>query len=317
LFAPLGNIGVEEARRLVGICIDHGVTLFDTADVYSEGLAEEVLGAGLERWRARVLICTKVFYPMGSGPNEPGLWRQHIIEACEASLRRLKTDYIDLYLAHMMDSLIPMEETLRAFDDLIRQGKVRHIGCSNFSAWQTMKAVALSDRLGLARYVAQQICYSLLFREAEYELIPLGVDQGVGVMAWSPLAYGLLSGKFRRDAPRPTESRLSVAEMVFRIDWERLFRIVEVLIELAAERGTTPAQVALNWVRCKPGVDTVLIGARNEQQLRDNLAAATWELSAEEMARLDEVSATPEPYPFGLQQKLAAERNPRLPSRRN
>jgi aryl-alcohol dehydrogenase-like predicted oxidoreductase len=254
---------------------------------------------------------------MGSGANDLGLSRQHIVEACEASLRRLGTGYIDLYLAYYIDSLTPMEETLRAFDDLIRQGKVRYVGCSNFSAWQTMKAVAISDRLGVARYVAQQINYSLMVRDAEWELIPMGVDQGVGVMAWSPLYYGLLSGKFRRDAPPPAESRLSLTETLFRIDWERLYRIVDVLVTLAAERGAMPAQVALNWVRCKPGVDTVIIGARNEQQLRDSLGAADWELSTEEISRLDEVSATPEPYPFGVQQIFGSERNPRLLCRRN
>ena len=315
-FAAMGHIGVEEARRLAGISIDHGVTLFDTADVYSEGLAEEVLGAALKDRRSQVLIATKAFARMGSGPNDLGLSRQHLIEACEASLRRLGTDYIDLYQAHGVDSLTPMEETLRAFDDLIRQGKVRYIGCSNFSAWQTMKAVAISDRLGLARYISQQISYSLLVRDAEHELIPMGLDQGVGVMAWSPLCFGLLTGKFRRDAPPPAESRVSLLGPPFSVDWERLYRIVEVMLAIAAERGVTPAQVALNWVRCKPGVDTVILGARNEEQLRDNLAAAEWELSADEMARLDEVSATPEPYPYWHQQKWAAERNPRLPSRR-
>jgi aryl-alcohol dehydrogenase-like predicted oxidoreductase len=315
-FAAMGNVGVEEARRLTGISIDHGVTLFDTADIYSEGLAEEVLGAALKERRNQVLIATKAFARMGPGPNELGLSRQHLMEACEASLRRLGTDYIDLYQAHGMDCLTPMEETLRAFDDLIRQGKVRYIGCSNFSAWQTMKAVVVSDRLGLARYVSQQICYSLLARDAEYELIPMGLDQGVGVMAWSPLCFGLLSGKIRRDAPPAAGSRLSVLGPPFAVDWERLYRIVEVMIAIAAERGVTPAQVALNWVGCKPGVDTVIIGARNEEQLRDNLAAATWEFTNEEVARLDEVSAIPEPYPYWHQQKWGAERNPHLPSRR-
>ncbi|MCL5744813.1 MAG: aldo/keto reductase [Acidobacteria bacterium] len=316
-FAALGNTGVEEARRLVDICIDHGVTLFDTADAYSEGVAEEVLGAAVKDRRTKVLITTKVGGRMGPGPNDVGLSRQHIMAACEASLHRLGTDYIDLYLAHMIDSLIPMEETCRAFDDLIRQGKVRYVGCSNFSAWQTMKAVLTSDRLGFSRYIAQQIHYSLLTRDPEWELIPMGVNQGVGVMAWSPLSNGLLSGKFHRGAPPLAESRQAVAETVFGIDWERLYRIVEVLKSLAVSRGATPAQVALNWVRSKPGVDTVIIGARNEQQLRDNLGAAGWELSAEEVARLDEVSATPQPYPYAFQQKFASERNPCLPSRRS
>jgi aryl-alcohol dehydrogenase-like predicted oxidoreductase len=316
-FAALGNTGTDEARRLVDICIDHGVILFDTADAYSEGVAEQVLGAAVKDRRPSVLIATEVGAQMGSGPNNVGLSRLHIMAACEASLRRLGSDYIDLYLAHMIDSLTPMEETLRAFDDLVRQGKVRYVGCSNFSAWQTMKAVMTSDRLGLERYVAQQINYSLLSRDAERELIPMGVNEGVGVMVWSPLSYGLLSGKFSRHAPPPAESRQAVAESVFGIEWERLYRIVEMLEKLAADRGVTPAQVALNWVRGKPGVDTVIMGARNEEQLRENLGAANWELSAEEVARLDEVSATPAPYPYGFQQRFASVRNPPLPSRRS
>lgn len=315
--AAMGGLGVEEARRLTAICLEHGVTLFDTADIYSQGLAEEVLGAALKDHRHQVLIATKAFMRMGPGANDEGLSRQHLMEACEASLRRLDTDYIDLYQAHCMDSLTPMEETLRAFDDLVRQGKVRYIGCSNFSAWQAMKALAISDRLGLERYISQQILYSLLVRDAEYELIPMGLDQGMGVMAWSPLVFGLLSGKFRRDAPPPAESRIKVLGAPIKVDWERLYRIVDVMVAIAAERGATPAQVALNWVRGKPGVDTVIMGARNQEQLRDNLGAANWELSAEEMARLDGVSATVEPYPYWHQQTWAASRNPRLPSRRS
>jgi len=314
--AAMGGLGVEEARRLTALSIDHGVTLFDTADIYSEGQAEEVLGAALKDRRHQVLIATKAFMRMGPSANDEGLSRQHLMQACEASLRRLGTDYIDLYQAHSMDSLTPMEETLRAFDDLVRQGKVRYTGCSNFSAWQAMKALATSDRLGLGRYISQQIHYSLLVRDAEYELIPMGLDQGMGVMAWSPLAFGLLSGKFRRDAPPPADSRVNVLGAPIKVDWERLYRIVDVMVAIAAGRGATPAQVALNWVRGKPGVDTVIMGARNEYQLRDNLGAAKWELSAEEMARLDEVSATPEPYPCWHQQMWAAARNPRLPSRR-
>jgi aryl-alcohol dehydrogenase-like predicted oxidoreductase len=289
--AAMGALGVEPASRLVDIAIEHGVTLFDTADIYSEGLAEEVLGATLKGRRQNVQVATKAFSRMGPGPNDLGLSRDHLIRACEDSLRRLGTDYIDLYQAHSMDSITPMEETLEAFDTLVRQGKVRYIGCSNFSAWQTAKAVAISRRTGLARYISQQIQYSLLVRDAEYELIPMGLDQGVGVMAWSPLVFGLLSGKVRRDAPPPAESRL-------------------------AALGVTPAQVALNWVRGKPGVDTVILGARNEEQLRDNLASAAWDLTAEEMARLDEASAVPDPYPFWHQQKWAGARNPRVPARR-
>jgi aryl-alcohol dehydrogenase-like predicted oxidoreductase len=266
--------------------------------------------------RQNVQIATKAFSRMGPGPNDLGLSRHHLIEACEASLRRLGADYIDLYQAHSMDSIAPMEETLEAFDTLVRQGKVRYIGCSNFSAWQTMKAVAISQRSGLPRYISQQIQYSLLVRDAEFELIPMGLDQGVGVMAWSPLVFGLLSGKIRRDAPQLPEGRLAALGAPIKVDWERLYRIVDVMLAVAAARGVTPAQVALNWVRGKPGVDTVILGARTEDQLRDNLASSAWDLSAEEMARLDEASAIPEPYPYWHQQTWAGARNPRVPSQR-
>jgi aryl-alcohol dehydrogenase-like predicted oxidoreductase len=207
--------------------------------------------------------------------------------------------------------LVPVEETLRAFDDLVRAGKVRYLGCSNHSGWQLMKAIGISDRLGLARYTCQQVNYNLIARDVEHELVPLGLDQGVGMMAWSPLHAGLLTGKFRRDV-RPTESRLNELDAPGTIDMERVYRIVDVLIAIGHERGVTPAQVALNWVMRKPGVDTVIVGARNDAQFRDNLAAATWRLTAEEVARLDEVSALPEPYPYWHQHKFGAERNPRI-----
>ena len=252
---------------------------------------------------------------MGTGPHDVGLSRKHLIQACEASLRRLRTDYIDLYICHQPDSYVAVDETMRAFDDLVQQGKVRYVGCSNHSAWQVMKALAVSDRSGLTRYVCQQVNYSLIARDVEHEIIPLGLDQGVGLMAWSPLHAGLLTGKFRRDA-RPSVSRLNELEAPGTIDFERVYRIVDVLTEIAQARAVTPAQVALNWVLCKPGVDTVILGARDEAQLRDNLAAATWRLSAEEVARLDEVSALPEPYPMWHQHKFGIERNPPLPSMR-
>ena len=314
--AAMGAVGVEEASRLIDIAVEHGVTLIDTADIYSEGLSEEVLGAALKGRRHSVQVATKAFSRMGPGPNDMGLSRGHLMEACEASLRRLGTDYIDLYQAHSVDTITPMEETLGAFDALVRQGKVRYIGNSNFSAWHVAKACAISARHGLARYISQQIHYSLLVRDAECELIPMGLDQGVGVMAWSPLMFGLLSGKINRAAPQPTEGRLAALGAPITVDWERLYRIVDVMQAIASERGVTPAQVAINWVRGKPGVDTVILGARNEAQLRDNLAAAAWALRAEEMDRLDEVSAVPEPYPYWHQQKWATARNPRVPSRR-
>jgi len=312
-FRAMGNIGPAEVSRLIDICIEAGLNFIDTADLYSFGAAEEALGEALEGRRQQMVIGTKVFMRMGPGAHDVGLSRKHIMEACEASLRRLRTDYIDLYMAHDPDSLVPTEETVRAFDDLVRQGKVRYAGCSNYSGWQLMKSLAVSDSRGLSRFISQEVHYSLLCRDIEHELVPLGLDQGVGVMAWSPLHYGLLTGKFRRDA-RPSETRLNQLEAPGVIDQELLYRIVDVLLEIGGQRGVSAAQVALNWVMNKPGVSTVIIGARNEQQLRDNLAAAGWRLSAEEMSRLDEVSATREPYPYWHQHKFGAERNPRLPS---
>ena len=309
-FAAIGNVQVEEASRLVGLCIDAGVNLFDTADIYSMGKSEEVLGKALGARRKEIVLATKVYNRLEPGTNKAGLSRRWIMEGCEDSLRRLGTDYIDLYLSHTFDSFTPLEETLRAYDDLIRDGKVRYVGCSNYAGWQLMKAVSTSERLGIARYISQQINYSLLAREAEYELVPAGLDQKIGIMVWSPLQAGLLSGKFRRGAARPAESRLNSLDAPGIIDQERLYRIVDVLADLAQARGVSIAQVALNWVTRKPGVDTVVIGARNEAQLVDNLAAATWTLSDEEVVRLDEVSALPLPYPHWHQQKFGAERNP-------
>ncbi|NWF83493.1 MAG: aldo/keto reductase, partial [Bryobacteraceae bacterium] len=272
-FAAMGNIQAEEATRLVGICLDAGVNLFDTADIYSFGKSEEVLGQALGARRKDIVLATKVFNRLEPGPNNVGLSRLHIIKGCEDSLRRLGTDYIDLYQVHTFDSLTPLDETLRALDDLIRAGKVRYVGCSNYSGWQLMKAHYLARELGVHRYISQQINYSLLARDAEHELVPAGLDQRIGIMAWSPLQFGLLSGKFRRGQPRPSESRLNSLDAPGAIDEERLYRIVDALDEIAAARGVSVAQVALNWVMRKPCVDTVIIGARNEQQLRDNLAA--------------------------------------------
>ena len=236
-FRNMGNIGAEEVSRLIDICLEAGLNFIDTADLYSFGAAEEALGEALEGRRHQMLIGTKVFMRMGPGVHDVGLSRKHMMDACEASLRRLRTDYVDLYMAHDPDSLVPAEETMRAFDDLIRQGKVRYAGCSNFSGWQLMKSLAVSDSRGLARYISQEVHYSLLCRDIEHELVPLGLDQGVGVMAWSPLHYGLLTGKFRRDA-RPSETRLNQLEAPGVIDQERLYRIVDVLLEIGrAARG--------------------------------------------------------------------------------
>ena len=309
-FAAMGNVQVEEARRLIEICVEAGVNLFDTADIYSFGKSEEVLGQALGARRKDIVLATKVFVGLEPGTNKAGLSRRHILEACEASLRRLGTDYIDLYQAHNFDSLTPLDETLRAFEDLIRAGKIRYAGCSNYSGWQLMKALSISDRLGIQRYISQQINYSLLARDAEHELVPAGLDQRTGIMAWSPLQFGLLSGKFRRGQTKPSESRLNSLDAPGTIDDERLYRIVDALAEIAGQRGVSISQVALNWVMRKPGVDTVIIGARNEQQLRDNLAAASWTLTDAEVERLDEVSALPLPYPNWHQQKFAGDRNP-------
>jgi aryl-alcohol dehydrogenase-like predicted oxidoreductase len=309
-FAPVGNTQVEEAHKLIEICIEAGVNLFDTADVYSAGASEAILGQALGERRKQVLIATKVFGRIGQGPNDAGLSRHHIIEACEASLRRLGTDYIDIYQAHSFDSLTPLEETLRAFDDLVRAGKVRYIGCSNYSGWHLMKALGISEREGLERFASQQIYYSLAGRDAEHELIPLSLDQGVGVLVWSPLAFGFLSGKYRRGEPRPEGTRLTGLDPVELRDERKVFSILDVLGEIARARGVSVAQTAINWVLHRPAVSTVLIGARNEQQLRDNLAAATWHLSEEETRRLNEVSAVRPPYPYWHQGRFGAERNP-------
>jgi aryl-alcohol dehydrogenase-like predicted oxidoreductase len=309
-FAAMGNVQVEEARRLVGMCIDAGVNLFDTADMYSAGRSEEVLGQALGARRQEIVLATKVFFRIAPGTNKVGLSRRYILESCDASLRRLGTDYIDLYQAHNFDSFTPLEETVRAFDDLIRAGKIRYAGCSNYSGWHLMKAMSISDRLGIQGYISQQINYSLIAREAEHELVPAGLDQRIGIMAWSPLQGGLLSGKFRRGQARPAESRLNTLEPAGTIDEERLYQIVDALAEIAARRGVSIAQVALNWVMRKPGVDTVVIGARNAQQLADNLSAAAWSLTDAEVEQLDQVSALPLPYPYWHQRKFAGDRNP-------
>jgi aryl-alcohol dehydrogenase-like predicted oxidoreductase len=315
-FGKMGNLGVAETSRMLSLCQDAGVTTIDTADMYSAGAAEEILGAALKGRRQEFVLATKAFMRMGPGAHDIGLSRRHLIEACEASLRRLQTDFIDLYICHQPDQFVPVEETMRAYDDLVTQGKVRYVGCSNHSAWHVMKALGVSERLGLVRYICQQVNYSLVARDIEREIVPMGLDQRVGIMAWSPLQAGLLTGKFRRDT-RPEVSRLNELDPPGTIDFDRLYRIVDVLDAIALERNATPSQVALNWVLNKPGVDTVIVGARHEAQLQDNLAAATWRLTDEEMTRLDDVSALPEPYPQWHQHRFGIERNPPLPRRRN
>ena len=309
VFAKTGETGLAGAQRLVDRCIEAGVNLFDTADVYSWGVSEEIVGKVLKAKRQSVLITTKARMTMGEGPNDAGLSRQHLIAACEASLKRLGTDWIDLYQLHEWDGQTPVEETLRALDDLVRAGKVRYVGCSNYAGWQLMKALGVSERLGLERFVSQQIHYTLEAREAEYELLPIAVDQGVGIMVWSPLAGGLLSGKYRRGQPHPAGSRhlTDWGEPPIR-DEGRLYDIVEELVAIAGERGMAPAQLALAWLLGRPGVATLVIGARDERQLDANLAAAELELTGEERARLDRVSAPPLLYPYWHQAKTARDR---------
>ena len=252
---------------------------------------------------------------MSPSPNNARPLAQVLIEACEASLRQ-QTDYLDLYLCHQPDMLVPLDETLRVYEDLVASGKVRYIGCSNHSAWQVMKALAVSERINAPRYICQQVNYSLVSREVEHEIVPLALDQKAGLMVWSPLQAGLLTGKFRRDTPRPAVARLNELEIPGTVDFDRLYRIVDALDAIARDRNVSIAQVAINWVLHKPGVDTVILGARNEEQLRDILAAADWRLTPEESARLDDVSALPEPYPQWHQHKFGIERNPRLPAQR-
>ncbi len=311
-FQHMGGTQVEEAQRLIDICLDAGVNLFDTADVYSQGRSEEILGKALGNRRQNVLIATKAYGRMGEGPNDVGLSRHHLIHACEDSLRRLGTDYIDLYQVHGFDALTPLEETLRALDDLVRSGKVRYIGCSNYSGWHLMKALCVSEREGLERYISQQVYYSLVARELEYELVPLGLDQGVGILVWSPLAFGFLTGKYRRGQPEPEDTRRAKLGDVGNMDLEKGYDIVEALDEVASAHGVTIAQAALNWLLHKPGITSVIIGARNEKQLRDNLNAATWKMTPEEMQKLDEVSAVAPIYPYWHQRQYGAERIPQI-----
>jgi len=309
MFSAVGKTEVEEARRLVEICIDAGVTMFDTADIYAAGRSETILAAALGEKRKDVLVATKCYGSMGAGDHDRGLSRQRIVAACEASLRRLNTDHIDLYQAHCFDGLVPLEETLRAFDDLVRSGKVRYVGCSNYYGWQLTKALAVSERRGFERFISQQIQYSLLARDVETEMLPAGIDQGVSALIWSPLAQGYLSGKFAGGGPGGT--RLEAAGRISSYDNERGRAVVALLKEIAGGyAGATPAQVALNWVARRPGVASLIIGARNEAQLKDNLAAASWTLSDEDMARLDEASARAPGYPEAQHRYFNPERNP-------
>jgi aryl-alcohol dehydrogenase-like predicted oxidoreductase len=290
------------------MCLEAGVNLFDTADIYSDGRSEEVLGEAIKGRRDDLLLATKVRMPAGEGPNDTGLSRIHIVRQCERSLKRLGTDHIDLYQVHEWDGLTPLEETLEALDTLVRSGKVRYVGSSNYSGWQLMKALGVSERLGLQRYVSQQIHYTLQAREAEYELVPLAIDQECSILVWSPLAGGLLSGKYRRDEEAQEGRHLEGWDEPPVRDTDKLYDVVDVLVEVAEGRGVSAAQVALSWLLGRPGVASVIVGARTDEQLADNLKAAELVLSEEERRRLDGVSAPPLIYPHWHQAKTASDR---------
>ncbi|HKJ94170.1 MAG TPA: aldo/keto reductase [Gammaproteobacteria bacterium] len=309
-FSNVGNVDLPQARRLIDICIDAGVNLIDTANMYSAGASEEIIGEALGgRRKGGVLLATKARFPMGDGPNDRGASRHHLIRECEASLRRLKTDVIDLYQIHEWDGQTPLEETMEALDTLVRQGKVRYVGCSNFSGWHVMKALGISEREARQRFVSQQIHYTLQAREAEYELVPISLDQGLGILVWSPLAGGLLSGKHRRNQATPEGTRqLAGWDEPPIDDEERLWDIVDVLVEIADGRGVSAAQVALAWTLGRQGVTSVIVGGRTEEQFRDNLAAADLTLTEEERSRLDEVSKPTLLYPYWHQAKTASDR---------
>ncbi|HEY4387438.1 MAG TPA: aldo/keto reductase [Ktedonobacteraceae bacterium] len=309
-FRAWGSSDVAEARRLIDMCLEAGVNLFDTADVYSKGASEEILGKAIAGRRDNVLISTKATFRMDEGPNDLGSSRYHLIRACEASLRRLNTDYIDIYTLHGFDALSPVEETLRTLDDLVQAGKVRYIACSNFSGWHLMKSLAVSEKYGWTRYAAHQAYYSLVGREYEWELMPLALDQKIGTIVWSPLGWGRLTGKIRRNQPLPAESRLHVtAEQGPPVPKELLYKVVDALDEIAQETGKTVAQIALNWLLQRPTIATVIIGARNESQLKQNLEAVGWNLTEAQVAKLDAASDLTPIYPYWHQRQFI-ERNP-------
>ena len=306
---PVGQIGLDGAREQIALAKDAGVNMIDTADVYSAGLAEEILGAALGPDRADWLIATKARMPMGDGPNDAGLSRHHIIRAAEASMRRLKTDYIDLYQVHEWDGQTPLEETLTALNDLVRSGKVRYVGCSNYAAWHLMKALAISDARHLDRFVSQQIHYTLQMRHVESELVPVALDQGLGILVWSPLAGGLLSGKYRRGVTPPAGSRhLTEWSEPPVHDEDKLYDIIETAVKIGESHNVSAAQVSLAWLLAKPAVTSLIVGARTTDQLRDNLAAAELRLSADEIAALDDVSAEPLRYPYWHQANTSTDR---------
>ena len=310
-FEAWGATEVSEARRLIDICLDAGLNMFDSADVYSMGGAEEVLGQAIkDRSRDSIIISTKSTFRSGDAPNQVGSSRYHLIATVEKQLKRLGTDYIDLFQLHGFDAMTPVEEVLSTFDTLVRAGKIRYVGVSNFSGWHLMKSLAAADRHGFPRYVANQTYYSLVGRDYEWELMPLGLDQGVGAVVWSPLGWGRLTGKIRRGQPLPETSRLhKTAEQGPPLEDEYVYTVVDALDAVAAETGKTVPQVALNWLLQRPTVSTVIVGARNEEQLRQNLGAVGWNLTPEQVARLDQASAKPSAYPY-WHQAFFGERNP-------
>jgi aryl-alcohol dehydrogenase-like predicted oxidoreductase len=311
LFEAWGSSGVEEAKRLIDVSLEAGLTMFDSADVYSAGQAEEILGKAIEGKRDQVLISTKATFRTGEGPNDIGSSRHHLTKAIDNSLKRLGTDYIDLFQLHGFDAQTPIEETLSTLDDLVRAGKIRYLGVSNFSGWQLMKSLAVAEKYGWSRYVAHQAYYSLIGRSYEWELMPLAVDQKVGAVVWSPLGWARLTGKIRRSTPLPKDSRLQSqlnVDVGPPVEDEYLYKVVDALDEVAAETGKTIPQIALNWLLQRPTVSTIVIGARNEEQLKQNLGAVGWNLTAEQVAKLDAASSTPLAYPYFHQATF--ERNP-------
>jgi aryl-alcohol dehydrogenase-like predicted oxidoreductase len=312
LFKAWGETDVAEATRLVDVCLDAGVNMFDSADIYSAGMAEEILGQAIKGRRDQVLISTKATFRSGTGPNDVGSSRHHLTRSVDAALKRLGTDYIDLFQLHGFDAVTPIEEVLQTFDVLVRAGKLRYVGCSNFSGWHLMKSLAVAEKYGLPRYVAHQAYYSLVSRDYEWELMPLALDQKVGAVVWSPLGWGRLTGKIRRGQPLPAQSRLHGKlsnDVGPPLEMEHVYKIVDALDIAAKETGKTVPQVALNWLLQRPSVATIIIGARNEEQLKQNLAAVGWNLSAEQIAQLDAASAVTPAYPYWHQRGFG-ERNP-------
>jgi aryl-alcohol dehydrogenase-like predicted oxidoreductase len=309
-FKAWGETDVAEASRLIDICLEAGVNLFDTANGYSDGRSEEILGRALATKRDRVLISTKAYFPTGDGPNDRGTSRYHLRRALEDSLRRLNTDYIDVYHLHGFDALTPIEEAQDTLNSFVHEGKVRYIACSNFSGWHLMKSLAIADRYGWTRFVAHQVYYSLVGREYEWELMPLGMEEKVGALVWSPLGWGRLTGKIRRGQPLPEVSRLhKTADAGPPVANEYLYNVVEALEAVGRETGKTIPQIAVNWLLQRPTISSVILGARNEQQLRDNLGAEAWKLTPDQIARLDKASAVTPIYPYWHQRNFA-ERNP-------